>query len=115
MFFFKQKTAYEMRISDWSSDVCSSDLLVTFHQYLAKVTRCSARNTGRMLSRTIAPLMNKAILDDHTIRSRGVAAYPYRRSTTQITTNNRTSVRRTRLRLKEKIKDGERTRLNSSI
>src|SRR3546814_8855940 len=28
-FFFKQKTAYEMRISDWSSDVCSSDLLAT--------------------------------------------------------------------------------------
>src|SRR3546814_7965489 len=26
-FFFKQKTAYEMRISDWSSDVCSSDLM----------------------------------------------------------------------------------------
>src|SRR3546814_18755090 len=33
-FFFKQKTAYEMRISDWSSDVCSSDLSfarVTWH------------------------------------------------------------------------------------
>src|SRR3546814_9438314 len=31
VFFFKQKTAYEMRISDWSSDVCSSDLpLVRF-------------------------------------------------------------------------------------
>src|SRR3546814_9963987 len=29
-FFFKQKTAYEMRISDWSSDVCSSDLLDAF-------------------------------------------------------------------------------------
>src|SRR3546814_7771072 len=27
-FFFKQNTAYEMRISDWSSDVCSSDLLM---------------------------------------------------------------------------------------
>src|SRR3546814_6900504 len=27
-FFFKQKTAYEMRISDWSSDVCSSDLQI---------------------------------------------------------------------------------------
>src|SRR3546814_11813826 len=27
-FFFKQKTAYEVRISDWSSDVCSSDLLL---------------------------------------------------------------------------------------
>src|SRR3546814_13990924 len=30
-FFFKQKTAYEMRIGDWSSDVCSSDL---FHPFL---------------------------------------------------------------------------------
>src|SRR3546814_10895633 len=29
-FFFKQKTAYEMRISDWSSDVCSSDLAIRF-------------------------------------------------------------------------------------
>src|SRR3546814_4776996 len=28
MLFFKQKTAYEMRISDWSSDVCSSDLVI---------------------------------------------------------------------------------------
>src|SRR3546814_15516029 len=32
-FFFKQKTAYEMRISDWSSDVCSSDLLAVFPQH----------------------------------------------------------------------------------
>src|SRR3546814_4366099 len=31
-FFFKQKTAYEMRISDWSSDVCSSDLQVVHAQ-----------------------------------------------------------------------------------
>src|SRR3546814_15938124 len=30
VFFFKQKTAYEMRISDWSSDVCSSDLVIAF-------------------------------------------------------------------------------------
>src|SRR3546814_5590909 len=30
IFFFKHKTAYEMRISDWSSDVCSSDLLKPF-------------------------------------------------------------------------------------
>src|SRR3546814_14798086 len=36
IFFFKQKTAYEMRISDWSSDVCSSDLLIIgrLRQYL---------------------------------------------------------------------------------
>src|SRR3546814_6236493 len=32
MFFFKQKTAYEMRISDWSSDVCSSDLGESLHE-----------------------------------------------------------------------------------
>src|SRR3546814_4272567 len=32
-FFFKQKTAYEMRISDWSSDVCSSDLSKTLCGY----------------------------------------------------------------------------------
>src|SRR3546814_8495418 len=31
-FFFKQKTAYEMRISDWSSDVCSSDLVSRFQR-----------------------------------------------------------------------------------
>src|SRR3546814_5304990 len=31
-FFFKQKTAYEMRISDWSSDVCSSDLPVAISE-----------------------------------------------------------------------------------
>src|SRR3546814_4957409 len=30
--FFKQKTAYELRISDWSSDVCSSDLMRILHQ-----------------------------------------------------------------------------------
>src|SRR3546814_2034297 len=35
-FFFKQKTAYEMRISDWSSDVCSSDLLFLAHQQIVE-------------------------------------------------------------------------------
>src|SRR3546814_20783170 len=36
-FFFKQKTAYEMRISDWSSDVCSSDLSVLVKRMKATV------------------------------------------------------------------------------
>src|SRR3546814_21147716 len=39
-FFFKQKTAYEMRISDWSSDVCSSDLHDTRRQ---GELRCNAQ------------------------------------------------------------------------
>src|SRR3546814_5026547 len=48
VFFFKQKTAYEMRISDWSSDVCSSDLTaktrsadsVTFRTMVLATFRC---------------------------------------------------------------------------
>src|SRR3546814_15149164 len=44
VFFFKQKTAYEMRISDWSSDVCSSDL----HTRNARRSRheCDGRHGG---------------------------------------------------------------------
>src|SRR3546814_16246073 len=38
IFFFKQKTAYEMRISDWSSDVCFSDLLAITQKRSPKVT-----------------------------------------------------------------------------
>src|SRR3546814_13221120 len=38
-FFFKQKTAYEMRISDWSSDVCSSDLIGTLARALSDMTQ----------------------------------------------------------------------------
>src|SRR3546814_15164018 len=43
-FFFKQKTAYEMRISDWSSDVCSSDLL---QRLLATVVPLHRRRASR--------------------------------------------------------------------
>src|SRR3546814_8105977 len=39
IFFFKQKTAYEMRISDWSSDVCSSDLAEAFEPGDARLRR----------------------------------------------------------------------------
>src|SRR3546814_9671964 len=39
VFFFKQKTAYEMRISDWSSDVCSSDLLIIEDRYQIRPPR----------------------------------------------------------------------------
>src|SRR3546814_4244823 len=39
VFFFKQKTAYDMRISDWSSDVCSSDLLIALAMLVEFVER----------------------------------------------------------------------------
>src|SRR3546814_10356238 len=44
-FFFKQKTAYDMRISDWSSDVCSSDLL---DGRLGRARLCGRRNAVRV-------------------------------------------------------------------
>src|SRR3546814_10471188 len=40
-FFFKQKTAYEMRISDWSSDVCSSDLKGSRRREVSRSTLAS--------------------------------------------------------------------------
>src|SRR3546814_8061323 len=53
VFFFKQKTAYERRISDWSSDVCSSDLVrenadgLTKRQLLPALTPFRARELRR--------------------------------------------------------------------
>src|SRR3546814_2420903 len=54
IFFFKQKTAYEMRISDWSSDVCSSDL--AGHHFLFSTTPVFA------LEHVIPAASNPAIL-----------------------------------------------------
>src|SRR3546814_11198297 len=56
-FFFKQKTAYEMRISDWSSDVCSSDLVVAANetvltQSLGEPGTACRTKMGRSASRT---------------------------------------------------------------
>src|SRR3546814_16337360 len=45
-FFFKQKTAYEMRISDWSSDVCSSDLKLNRSQRIFNLMRDAARDVS---------------------------------------------------------------------
>src|SRR3546814_7194007 len=46
-FFFKQKTAYEMRISDWSSDVCSSDLLDRYFHESGGVVGAEPAHTRR--------------------------------------------------------------------
>src|SRR3546814_4809004 len=51
-FFFKQKTAYEMRISDWSSDVCSSDLFDMYLQDRAGKGRAElAQAMGQLLGK----------------------------------------------------------------
>src|SRR3546814_6093040 len=46
-FFFKQKTAYEMRISDWSSDVCSSDL----HERAMRIPFTNPRTGNELVER----------------------------------------------------------------
>src|SRR3546814_2162760 len=47
-FFFKQKTAYEMRISDWSSDVCSSDL--TARELLQREGILAGSSSGTLIA-----------------------------------------------------------------
>src|SRR3546814_2637089 len=61
-FFFKQKTAYEMRISDWSSDVCSSDLLEGEHLPFA---RDECFDLGQWRARTnCEDKLGRVIVDD---------------------------------------------------
>src|SRR3546814_10789328 len=53
LFFFKQKTAYEMRISDWSSDVCSSDLKAAIEVF--------AKPYGELIGKTAIELVIWAV------------------------------------------------------
>src|SRR3546814_10838643 len=70
-FFFKKKTAYEMRISDWSSDVCSSDLLLAVidaHRVDALgVARRKLLDSVRILLVVSKPIINvpQEPSDDH--------------------------------------------------
>src|SRR3546814_9005036 len=56
-FFFKQKTAYEMRISDWSSDVCSSDLSMSI-RIMAKVWERAIEPLPKMILLCLADYAN---------------------------------------------------------
>src|SRR3546814_6493106 len=55
MFFFKQKTAYEMRISDWSSDVCSSDLKRYKFVFFKFPALCQSRGYALIFGSHTAP------------------------------------------------------------
>src|SRR3546814_4708980 len=59
-FFFKQKTAYEVRISDWSSDVCSSDLVL---QELDRELEQAAHSLGASPATTFRRVVFPNILD----------------------------------------------------
>src|SRR3546814_2572266 len=61
-FFFKQKTAYEMRISDWSSDVCSSDLVLgEDHVHSAFGSQAHLRDQQRSHCRVVDPLGDRLV------------------------------------------------------
>src|SRR3546814_8195904 len=53
VFFFKQKTAYEMRISDWSSDVCSSDLAADPRPRVGRQAAVDRRDREAALDRQV--------------------------------------------------------------
>src|SRR3546814_5214997 len=75
-FFFKQKTAYELRISDWSSDVCSSDLAAQRHCDPARAGQPAARRDLREDERGPSrdTLCNWSGLSHRAIRWRGAKA-----------------------------------------
>src|SRR3546814_1641713 len=52
-FFFKQKTAYEMRISDWSSDVCSSDLRRVVVTFRTRTDACPGQHADQHRARQL--------------------------------------------------------------
>src|SRR3546814_5821843 len=54
VFFFKQKTAYEMRISDWSSDVCSSDLSAAVPMTVAQAATTAPKGYPRDMCHAIS-------------------------------------------------------------
>src|SRR3546814_15982982 len=58
VFFFKQKTAYELRISDWSSDVCSSDLCATRVTATSSARSIRARHAA-IRTRSSAPMRSE--------------------------------------------------------
>src|SRR3546814_6383059 len=69
IFFFKQKTAYEMRISDWSSDVCSSDLQIAFvdrgPQFAGPRAPVEAVGVAQALRERALPTRGKVMFPDH--------------------------------------------------
>src|SRR3546814_2957170 len=61
VFFFKQKTAYEMRISDWSSDVCSSDLQASMNAAKVQLRAMTAQQIQLYTAITSFPQMLTAL------------------------------------------------------
>src|SRR3546814_7931937 len=71
-FFFKQKTAYEMRISDWSSDVCSSDLPAALADLpLGEILPAAAEVEGRDFYERVRRAPFRGLTETQPIRALG--------------------------------------------
>src|SRR3546814_1656308 len=74
-FFFKQMTAYEMLISDWSSDVCSSDLQLALRlQLFQPLGKLELDRLGRLLHRWAGRDIVRIGIDAHVFQSRALLA-----------------------------------------
>src|SRR3546814_6646905 len=107
-FFFKQKTAYEMRISDWSSDVCSSDLTVLSQ---GANQDPGTRDALESLSAELARMTDRiAALEQEvaTLRSRGPAP------SEEVISRLSGETQRLDTMLAQQTEDRKSTRLNSS-
>src|SRR3546814_2365491 len=80
-FFFKQKTAYEMRISNWSSDVCSSDLATRRPRMALSTSGASAVHSPTTSAPTRAAAPKAATNDDSPTTSRGASTSAMVRAT----------------------------------
>src|SRR3546814_10320075 len=73
-FFFKQKTVYEMRIRDWSSDVCSSDLTIwTTHAWPASRSRAMLATSDGVCIAVIRWLKKRCLADSKALRAADLA------------------------------------------
>src|SRR3546814_1565623 len=78
VFVFKQKTAYEMRISDWSSDVCSSDLRPAAHAHQAPATQIPLpRRASTHRARNASPTASVDRVAPATPHRAGLAGRPH--------------------------------------
>src|SRR3546814_6192912 len=100
MFCFKQKTAYEMRISDWSSDVCSSDLLASpmLNHPLTSMMFCAPDEGAAALVMCRAEIAdrytdNPIFVRASEIRTRSYGAYEVNTSWAAIEEEDRKSTR----------------------
>src|SRR3546814_6271107 len=94
-FFFKQKTAYEMRISDWSSDVCSSDLIAITAKTTPRTIPSAMAQTVMMMVLTRPAMIAGAVKNWPTTRQ---AIWPSAKARSEERSVGKECVRTCRLR-----------------